>query len=287
MADNTEETRFKRFAENSGISEIFRSAKLNEIRQFYSGETLTKRMADIRESIVYIRENWKQYPDMIKSLQSNLQEVKTSKNVQTLLTNIYNSKSDWTDTKDREIFSIIRLYTSDEGYGKIFSSINRIFRDQKSTENIPLIRSAVLLVELLNIDLFKYCSSNPQFANFSGTVYRGLALTREDLHSLEQLMTRPISDRYIAVPLGLMTDQTIVEQFIGKLEDDNLFPAIMKIYVINMKENNLKLYTKRYNSIYLIIRKKKKYCCADHFFNYLGLPLSNVKVKMNCMYLKW
>lgn len=252
MAYNIQENRFQRFADFSDIPEIFRSAKLNDIRQFYNGETLAKRMADIRESIVYIRENWTQYPSMIQSLQSDLENVKTSKNVQTLLTNIYNSKADWTDVNDRELFSVVRLYTSDEGYSKIFSSIDRIFRDHKSTENIPLIRSAVFLVELLNIDLFKYCSLNPQFANFSGTVYRGLALTREDLHSLETLMTKPISDRYIAIPLGLMTastDEKIAEQFIGKLEDENIFPAIMKIHVINMKENNLKLYTDRYNSV--------------------------------------
>lgn len=252
MAYNTQENRLKRFVDFTDIPAIFRSDKLNDIEQYYNGETLAKRMANIRESIVYIRENWAQYPDMIKSLKSNMEDVNTSTNVQTLLTNVYNSKPDWTVEKDCEFFSIIRLYTSDDGYSKIFSIINRIFRDQKSTENIPLIRSAVFLVELLNIDLFKYCSLNPQFANFSGTVYRGFTLTREDLHSLETLMTEPISDRYIAVPLGLMaasTDQKIAEQFIGKLEDENIFPAIMKIHVINMKDNNLKLYTERYNSV--------------------------------------
>lgn len=65
---------------------------------------------------------------MIKSLQSNSEEVKTSKNVQKLLKNIYNSKPDWADIKDRDLFSIIRLYTFDEGYSQILSCINHIFR---------------------------------------------------------------------------------------------------------------------------------------------------------------
>jgi hypothetical protein len=41
-----------------------------------------------------------------------------------------------------------------EGYDQIFSVVNRIFRQDDAIQDQTLIRTAVFLVELLNIDLY-------------------------------------------------------------------------------------------------------------------------------------
>ncbi|KAF8875452.1 hypothetical protein BD779DRAFT_1804618 [Infundibulicybe gibba] len=70
------------------------------------------------------------------------------------------------------------------------------------------LRSAVFLIELLNIDLYNYTRRIPAVSNFQGTVYRGVSFTTEQLAEFQHLCERPVSERYWAIPLAMMSAST-------------------------------------------------------------------------------
>lgn len=255
MADGMDLKRGKRYTENPDLPDIFKSKFLNQTRQYYNGELLDRRMKEIRESIIFIRENWANYSEFMTKLQELFKGSDCSVPTKNLLNDLFQSKKDWADSPvldTSDNFEAIRLYTSMEGYDQIFSVVNRIFRQDDAIQDQTLIRTAVFLVELLNIDLYHYCCLHPSFGGFNNTVYRGMALSVEDLHAFESLMTRPVSERYIAIPLSLMSASTeikIAEKFFETHSHGDLLPVILKIHVINMTEKYLTSYTEMFSSV--------------------------------------
>lgn len=246
-----------RYGETADMSELFKSKSLKPSRAYYNSEHMDTRMAEIRKSIIYIREHWNEYEDFLRDLREITKDVHFSESeTQEMFDSIFLSKKEWATNKPaKEVdnFNIIKLYSSNEGYNKIFSLVNRIFRQDESVDSTKLIRSMVFLVELLNIDLFNYCLSEPKLVNFKGVVYRGMALPEEDFTAFENLLEQPIADRIIAVPLSFMstsTNITVAVNFI-KLEIENVtdaLPLMMKIHVIDLNPKYLDVYRRQFPS---------------------------------------
>lgn len=252
---DTSEKKFKRFGETANVSELFKSVSLSPSRPYYNKETLKKRMDDVRKSIVYIRENWDKYDEFNQELRKTLKDTHFSPGKTRQIFNaMFDVPRNWA-TSETEIknynFDVIKLYTSDEGYDHIFSQVNKVFRNDSAVSSDSFIRSMVFLIELLNIDLFNYCMSQPKVNNFQGIVFRGIVLPEEDLKAFKNLLKLPISDRYIAVPLGILSsseNKTIAVEFIkGHLKPNNsVKPLICKIHVIQLKPSLLEKYKKKF-----------------------------------------
>ena len=257
-----------RFVEQGEESEMLKSKTLNDMKSFYNGQTLDERMAEIRKSIVYIRQHWEEYDAFIVSLKELMQESGidfkdplTVAHANAVLTREW--KRDWMteeEAKEKEpSYDAIKLYTSKEGYAQIYRVSNDIFRQESSVSMTEKIRSVVFLVELINIDLYNYCLRNPTQSNFEGSVYRGLCLSGEDLAAYETLRKLPIAKRNIAVPLGLLSasaDIKTARKFIKhqmkrrKADPDN-HALIMKINVIGLKPGYVEFYKKTFTTTVL------------------------------------
>lgn len=207
--DDDQSDRVSRFVETSENPEVFKSKSLNKLKPFYNGSTLDNRMAEIRQSINYIRQHWDEYDVFLENLKQLLLEYggtefkdkRTREHFDILLS----TKRDWLTKEqvgDTELgFEAVRLYTSKEGHGRIYRLSNDIFR-KETLVSIETIRSVVFLVELINIDLYNYCLKFPEQTNFEGEVYRGICLTEDDLTAFKTLRDQPIGARNIAIPLG-------------------------------------------------------------------------------------
>lgn len=253
MATGSKSVRTNRFFEDVEIPAAFRSLSLNNLRQYYNGDTLTVRMNKIRETISYIRENWVDKQGFVDTFIEGFDDLRSETVVFEIIERISIHPRQWTKYEQKNLdFDMIRLYTSDEGYAKIFSCLNSIFRADDSTGDNNLIRLCVIIIEMLNIDLFFYCKLYPNVAGFSGVVYRGMVLSNDDVQSLIELLKKPIKDRYIAIPLCLMsatTDINIAKQFSSKEHRANNCAVILKIHVLNMRPDMLQMYTERFNSV--------------------------------------
>nr|KAG5697800.1 hypothetical protein BaRGS_016062 [Batillaria attramentaria] len=215
-------------------------------------------MTEIRKSINYIRENWHLYDHFLSTLETLMGKTVTASSDPDLaarMTSLLTSRRDWAESvsevDEDDCFDVIRVYTSPEGYRHIFSVVNAIFRKDESTKSEELIRSAVFLVELLNIDLYNYCLKYPQHDNFQGVVYRGMGVTKEDLKRFQELFRKPLPQRYISVPLGLMSstlDPKVAERCAAKClsETEDFEPLIMKIHVIELKPEYLQFYREKF-----------------------------------------
>ena len=190
------------------------------LRTFYGGDAVTLRMDQIRRAIVEVRKNWHQYDTMMQQLAMFIERTllaskqRLSPASSILLARIRAKRFDWIDEiadangrkSAAENTDLLKFYTSDDGYKLIFKLIyDEIFRRDAAIENFDSILSAVFLVELINIQLYNLCVVNPKYANFSGTVYRGMRVTDDVITAHEQLITRPVAERYIAIPLALQS----------------------------------------------------------------------------------
>lgn len=243
--------RAKRFIQSE--KEFSKSANFNKIRPFFDGESLTGRMDKIREGIILIRENWEKYEDFAHSLHEYIKENVENKEAKEMLENILKSRKDWAKSEDGVDgdFDVIKLYTSVKGYNAIFSMINRVFRDDTSTNYKELIRNAVFMVELINIDLFNYCLRHEKYHNFTGVVYRGMALKEDDLGAFEVLRKKDITNRYIAIPLSLLSSSSslrVARSFIKRETREKIGhkPLLMKIHVIELQQDYIEYYKARF-----------------------------------------
>lgn len=241
--------RSKRYIQSE--NEFSKSANFNQIKPFYDGDSLTERMNKIRDGIIYIRENWSRYDEFTDSVQNYITKNVEDEKAKEMIEEVLETKRDWAKTSDDvdSEFEAIRLYTSVKGYNEIFSLINRVFRDDASKGQLIII--AVFVVELMNIDLFNYCLSDARFDNFTGVVYRGMALKESDFGAFEALRNKEISGRYIAIPLSLMSASTslrIANGFIKRelRECVDHKPLLMKIHVIELEAEYLDYYRSRF-----------------------------------------
>lgn len=230
---------------------------------FYNGEILSARMAAIRQAIIYIRENWKDYPILIADLRSYIQELTVGaddRNISPYLPLVLTSVKAWdrelNAIPDDEKLSVIRLYTSQAGYNQIFRIINQAFRSDNVVEQERRVRCAVFLIELLNIDLFNYTLRTPRAHSFQGTVYRGVTFSDDQLQDFEDLAARSVAERYWGIPLAMMSASTsravALKQFAGldKMTEDTgeYHPFLWRIHVVNLSPKYLKIYRERFPS---------------------------------------
>lgn len=177
------------------------------LRSFYNGPAVSERMAAVREAIVYIRTHWNEYPKFTDDLQSYFQEAQGNMAI-SLLSDAMGNPKEWADRRlvhpFLEDYSIIRLYTTENGFAQIFKIINNAFRQDELTTHSTRLRSAVFLVELLNIELFNYLYTN-QATGFTGIVYRGLCLSSEHLEQFMSMTTMPVKERFWAIPLAMIS----------------------------------------------------------------------------------
>lgn len=246
-----DQERSKRYIQNE--QELSKSANFNKIKPYFDGEALNERMSKIRDGITRVRENWGSYHEFISSLQEYIKENVEDPEAKEMMTNILQSKKNWAQTGDDVDggFDSIKLYTSVKGYNAIFSLINRVFRDDASTNRQGLITTAVFVIELINIDLFNYCLRHDKFHNFTGVVYRGMALKESDFGAFEALRKKEIPGRYIAIPLSLMSTSTslrIAKSFIKREMRERVDhkPILMKINVIELEPEYMEYYKTRF-----------------------------------------
>lgn len=209
--------------EEGGLIGLSPTVADNKLRAFYGGEgAVAERMSDIRKAIVHVREHWSQYDVMMERLAKFIERaVSASKQTFSkvnlaILTRLHSLHLDWADEVDdeerkkmlAEETGLIRLYTSQEGYKLIFKLVyDSVFRNDDSVKvDFDTVVTAVFLIELFNIQLFNLALTQPTaYADFSGTVYRGTRVSSDVIAAHEQLFTRSLPDRYIAIPLSLQS----------------------------------------------------------------------------------
>ncbi|KAG6873993.1 hypothetical protein C0995_007949 [Termitomyces sp. Mi166 len=221
-------------------------------------------MSAIRQAIIHIRENWKDYPIFMADLRAYIHELTTGTDKRHLppyLPVVFASvkawKSELNAMRDDENLSVIRLYTSQMGYNQIFKIINQAFRTDNITEQEKRVRCAVFLVELLNIDLFNYTLGVPRTYNFEGIVYRGVLFSDDQLQDFKDLAVRPVAERYWGIPLAMMSASTsrevALKEFAGldKMTNTGMttrHPFLWRIHVISLFPRYLKIYRERFPS---------------------------------------
>jgi hypothetical protein len=167
------------------------------------------------------------------------------------------SRRDWIErasVSPASDYDAIRLYTSKSGYDRIFSVVNRVFRSDHSDDLDGAITNAVFLVELLNIDLHNYCKRVPAAHDFQGTVHRGICVTEAQLERFASLMNGPITERYISIPLGLVSASrtpAVPRTFVGGMlaRNPSLRPLMWKVHVVGIRDELMELYRQSFSSI--------------------------------------
>ena len=219
--DSLVDNRVNRFGqEDAPLIALSPTMASSTLRTFYGGDAVALRMDQIRRAIVEVRKNWYKYDAMMQQLTQFIERIllaskqHLSPTSSMLLARIKANRFDWIDEiidengkkSAAKETDLLKFYTSDDGYKLIFKLVyDEIFRSDAAIENFDSVLSAVFLVELINIQLFNLCVVNPKCANFSGTVYRGMRVTDDVIAAHEQLFTRSLAERYVAIPLSLQS----------------------------------------------------------------------------------
>ncbi|KAG5650688.1 hypothetical protein H0H81_011362 [Sphagnurus paluster] len=268
-----------RFGDWSSMQYLVKFGKDGSTRSqtFYNGDSVSTRMDAVREAIIYVRENWADYPSLMADLRAYIHELTAAgsesgtADTTPYLPTVLSSRRAWRSQPtshhaflpddESEDLSVIRLYTSKVGYDQIFRVINQAFRTDELTEaeQRKRLRSAVFLVELLNIDLFNYTYREPQAQNFHGTVYRGVVFSDAQLEDFKNLAARPVAERFWAIPLAMMsasTDKNVALREFASVPPSNSgsatdetgprHPFLWRIHVIGLHAEYLRIYHERF-----------------------------------------
>ncbi|KAG6826509.1 hypothetical protein H0H92_015564 [Tricholoma furcatifolium] len=227
---------------------------------FYHGQDVAKRMSAVRESIAYVRSNWKSYNMLMGGLRRLLEKrlgdsLPAAEDLHRLLSNVKEWGDRRTDPESvADDFSAIRLYASNFGYREVFKLVDDILRtDARDAQHEEERNAAVFLEELLNIDLFNYVALTPKANNFRGTVFRALAASKEELQSFEELAAKPIAERFWAVPLILVSATSDPEAAItfAKMEVERQAKKrvfLWRIHVVELEAELLQIYQEKFPS---------------------------------------
>lgn len=227
---------------------------------FYHSAGVSERMVEVRDPITYIRHHWSEYAAFVDGLRLLLQDViadsldeKDRQNLENVLT----IPKEWIDRRqdpsDRDDFSVIRLYSSNFGYKRIFKVADNVFRANMAVMQPGDLLSAVFIVELLNIDLFNYVSVNKDVDNFQGVVYRGVCATPEGLREFQELAGKPVSQRYWAIPLAIISTSRNRETasayaILEAAGKSDRFVLLSKIHVFGLDPELLQAYREQFSS---------------------------------------
>jgi len=266
----SEGCRARRFGDWENYKDLFQSGKqVENTRPFFEGENVRERMNCIRKSIDYIRSHWDRYDEFVRDLHSLLKGENSdfgdgiSSALKTRLSRLFSVRKEWNDrptteskvtlcrqkrstSEDEHEYDVVHLYTAEKTYQQIFSFLNRVFRSELSEDSERVLNSVVFLVELLNIDLYNYTRSL-RLKGFEGVVYRGMGISSDDFQAFSRICQQPISERYISIPLGMISasqNMLPAKQFIedGLKKDPSRVPLLWKIHVINLEDRLLQVY---------------------------------------------
>jgi len=211
-------------------------------------------MSLVRDAINYIRINWREYPSFMLELRNFLEskslDLKGDDDSSRVLTALFSSLKEWSDRRPAaasDDYDAIRLYTSDAGYRMMFSAINVAFREDQLTKDVRALRCAVFLVELLNIDLFNYRSTNSNADGFKGQVYRGMCVSADELTQFLRVSAGPVTERYLSIPLAMVSTSTDRERALTfalkeASSGPNKYPIVWEIHVAGMDPQSLRIY---------------------------------------------
>lgn len=147
--------------------------------------------------------------------------------------------------QERQQYAALEMYTTNDGYKKVFGYINQVFR--KHDVNETEIYGAVALVELLTIDLYNFRLANigcSKLYNFQDIVHRGLSVGQDVLETFQDLMRQPLQNRNFSVPLAFLstsTNQDRIQEFLNKTEEGR-FRMHWKIHVHGLEPTLLAQY---------------------------------------------
>ena len=207
----------------------------------------------VRGAIEEIRTNWERYPAYMEALRDLMQpgvDAHGGVDLQRRAAQLFASTKEWMDTQAgdaSEDYSAVHLYTSAAGYRQMFSAINQAFREDGLVDDASVLRSAVFLVELLNIDLFNYCAGRSSAGEWQGRVFRGMVVTPEELARFSNAANGAVDDRYVAIPLGMAsasTDRATALDFVEKQvrRSANRQPLLWDIEAVGLPTERLEVY---------------------------------------------
>lgn len=249
--------RQSRYGQWSDVRAASISGSSRDQRPFFAGPHAYERMDLVRKAINYIRQSWDQYPRFMNELHELFDHVSiddSDAEANRRLAALFSARKSWDGsaraTRDEE-YSALALYSSEVGYRNIFSVINAAFRTVGITDDSTWLRSATFLVELLNIDLFHFRDRNPDADNFTGTVYRGMCLSKNDLDRFTKATAGPIAERYVAVPLAMVSATRSREIAMRFARDEaervaDRLAVLWEITVLNLDPQLLSLYRARF-----------------------------------------
>ncbi|GLB33333.1 putative protein CC1G_03129 Coprinopsis cinerea okayama7 130 [Lyophyllum shimeji] len=170
---------------------------------------------------------------------------------------VLSRSKEWLDRRESsaaefEDYSVIMLYASSFGYRRVFKLVDTILCTNAGTQEWQeTLKSAVFLIELLNVELFNYVSVTEHANNFRGTVFRALAASDQQLQSFQKLAASPVTERYWAILLrSCPPARTRIQQWPMQLKKSlgnrgkQIF--LWRIHVVELEPELLEVYRQRF-----------------------------------------
>lgn len=233
-------------------------------KPMYAGHDEIQRMAQVRKKITEVRERWNDptgCDGLADVIEKAVHAERFTRKLQSDLDLLLRRDRYWADQqRPKGVQSptvedgggglhALQLYTSNDGYKKVFGHINQIFRVDNISEDELV--GAVALVELLTIDLYNLRLSNigsAKYNNFQGVVHRGLSVGAGVLKAFQELLEKPVTERNFSIPLSFVstsTDPKNIEEFLNNAEKGKT-RLHWKIYVHELDPHLLSQYRRRY-----------------------------------------
>lgn len=246
--------RDERFGESActNVNNFFGNFSL-EHGGFFVGEDVRARMNLIRNSILEVRKNRNDKKFRKKSIELFKNHI-GGKSL--LPVDFFNDE--WYELQKNppteQNCGLIKFYTSSDGYETIFKYMNSIFREEHEKE---VYDSAAFLVECMNIELYNFVKTKPEFSNFENTIYRGMMLDENTILDLINIEKLPILSQKFAVPLSFMScskSQDVAKQFLKNQRHrpheekvKSFCHVLFKIHVTSLDKTFLELYKSYYS----------------------------------------
>lgn len=205
-------------------------------KPMYHGVNEAERMDTLRVKLNTVRVRWndpERCHELINDIQQAIDANSFERELQSAFKGIIGKQRYWADfqrsrelpqiTTDGEDYSALELYTTNDGYKKVFGYINQVFRKHEITD--LEMSGAIALVELLTIDLYNFRLANfgcSKYYNFQGIVHRGLSVDPAVLQAFQHLMKTPLNSQNFSVPLAFVstsTSQERIQEFLDKTEE--------------------------------------------------------------------
>lgn len=241
-----------RFGFDESDLQYCKGGKIGDIQKYFANEDVITRMNEIRNSIVYIRENWHNY-DKLKDEFIQIFNISKRSGLYKILNK---SKINWIEYQDKPYkfeAPIIKLYTSSKESDKIaLNEMQKVFHfTSRKGNDSKKVDSATFLVELLNIELYNYIKTIENYTPFTGIVFRGMSVSSGYIEQMSKLAETEIENREFSTPLLFHSASKDIKTAISfarimrNKKKGYIHPVIMKIHVVSLSDNFIGEYNKR------------------------------------------